>query len=417
MVQGNFQNGDYFIDAPGISQSALRAIVGVWINIWIATIALCIRFIFRSQVKKRITSGLGEVSLWRVSPAVTSSEAFELRGILARALVKGDFSFVIVSTFCIVTAIVGAAGTVISNHAVQNNTVVRNTVVQGRLVTKEHFSLGGALLQVSTRVDVLTKANAPLAELFDFAPSDDSQWTYEPNQWNNTWKGNCSFAKHEAVELVVYPTNSTEYQDEIPLLGNYIPSWATVDRSKQGVAYSGFYIDAAINGTGEWRDQVVTYVFGSAPADVVGFSEQNTNISIVNYLAHHIARDDPDDGTYLETSFRSDVHTVDCQFVNSVNGTITHDQASADGGSYTNAAGNVANVGLHSTPHLRPLIISCVDRCIAVLLWMPLSPNFLFDSQQDKRCYDTGRLTCLSKMRSTRIPWQGPYPSAKEWCK
>jgi hypothetical protein len=345
MAQGNFENGDYFIDSPGISQSALRAIFGVWINICIATIAICIRFIFRSQVKKRITSGQGEVSLWCVSPAVTSSEAFELRGVLARALMKGDFTFVFVSTFCIITAVVGAAGTVISNHAVETNTVVRDAVVQGRLVTKEHSSLSGALVQVSARVDALTRANAPLAELFDFAPSDDSQWIYEPSQWNNTWKGSCSFAKHEAVELVVYPTNSSEYQDEIPLLGDYIPSWATVDRSKQGAAHVGFYKDALVNGTGAWRDMVVTYVFGSAPANGLGFSEQNTNISIVNYLAHHIARDGKGNSNYLETRFRSDVHTAECRFVNAVDGGITHDQAGTDGGTYANAAGNVANVG------------------------------------------------------------------------
>jgi hypothetical protein len=344
MVQGNFENGDYFIDSPGISQSALRAIFGVWINICIATITICIRFIFRSQVKKRITSGQGEVSLWRVSPAVTSSEVFELRGILARALMKGDFTFVFVSTFCIITAVVGAAGTVISNHAVEINTVVRDAVVQGRLVTKEHSSISGALVQVSARVDALTRANAPLAELFDFAPNDDSQWTYEPSQWNNTWKGSCSFVKHEAVELVVYPTNSSEYQDEVPLLGDYIPSWATVDRSKQGAAYDGFYKGALVNGTGAWRDMVVTYVFGSAPANELGFSEQNTNISIVNYLAHHIARDVNGDSTYLETRFRSDVHTAECRFVNAVYGGIYNDQAKTDGGSYANAAGNVANV-------------------------------------------------------------------------
>jgi hypothetical protein len=343
MAQGNFENGDYFIDSPGISQSALRAIVGVWINICIATIAICIRFIFRSQVKKRIISGKGEVNLWRVSPAVTSSEAFELRGIIARALMKGDFTFVFVSIFCIITAVVGAAGTVISNHAVETNTVVRDAVVQGRLVTQEHFAISGALVQVSARADALTRANAPLTELFDFAPSDDSHWIYEPSQWNNTWKGSCSFAKHEAVELVVYPTKSSEYQDEVPLLGDYIPSWATVDRSKQGVDYCGFYKDALANHTGAWRDQVVTYVFGSAPANELGFSEKNTNISIVNYLAHHIARDDNGDSTYLETRFRSDVHTAECQFVNAFDGEID-DQANTGGGSYANAAGNVANV-------------------------------------------------------------------------
>jgi len=56
-------------------------------------------FIFRSQVKKEISSGEGRVSLWRVSPVVTPSEAFELRGTLARALMRGDSAFVFASTF------------------------------------------------------------------------------------------------------------------------------------------------------------------------------------------------------------------------------------------------------------------------------------------------------------------------------
>jgi hypothetical protein len=347
MVQGNFANGDYFIDCPHISQYVLRAIFGVWINVWVATIAICIHFIFRSQVKKQMTSGQGGVSLWRVSPAVTPSEAFELRGILAKALMKGDFSFVFTSTFCIVAAVVGAASTVISNSAVGTNTVIREAVVPGLLANNGSDSTEGQLVELLARVDALTRADAPLDELFDFIPSDDSKWTYKPSQWNNTWKGNCSFAKHESVELVVYPTlNSTAYQDEVPRLGNYIPSWATVDQSKQQVVSIGYYEDAAANGTGAWRDIVKTYVFGSAPDSTpAGFSELNTNISIVNYLAHHIARDNRGTSTYLETSFRSDVHTVECRFVSAVDGIA--DQSRADVGLYANAAENIAVV---STP-------------------------------------------------------------------
>jgi len=61
MVQGNFANGDHFIDTPGISLSAQRAIFGVWLlHIYVA---ICIRFIFHSQVGKHITSGKGGVSL------------------------------------------------------------------------------------------------------------------------------------------------------------------------------------------------------------------------------------------------------------------------------------------------------------------------------------------------------------------
>ena len=146
MVQGNFANGDYFIDCPSISKSALRAIVGVWLYICTSAIALCIRSIFRSHIQKRITLGpQGGVSIWRVSPAVTPSEAFEMRGILAKALMKRDFAFVFVSMFCIVTAVVGAAGTVISNRVVDTNTVVREANVQGRLISNKFASVGDAV--------------------------------------------------------------------------------------------------------------------------------------------------------------------------------------------------------------------------------------------------------------------------------
>jgi hypothetical protein len=195
-------------------------------------------------------------------------------------------------------------------------------------------------------VDALKNANAPLDELFDFVPGDDSQWIYKPNQWNNTWKGSCSFAKHEAVELVVHPTISDAYQDAVPHLGNYIPSWATVDRLKQGVAYSGFSSDEEDprNGTGAWRDRVMTYIFGSAPINTHG-SVQNMNISIVNYLAHHIGRYDQGLGlsTFMQTKFRSDVHTAECQFVNTVDGGI-RDQSSANSGSYFGAARYIVRV-------------------------------------------------------------------------
>jgi hypothetical protein len=348
MVQGNFANGDYFIDTPGISLNAQRAIFGVWINICVATIGICIRFIFCSQVGKHITSGKGGVSLWRVSPAVTPSEAFELQGILARALTKGDFAFVFASAFCVVAAVVSSASTVISNRAIGNNTVVRDVVVQGRLVTNNFtFESDGAQVRISERAKALNHANAPLDELFDFVPRDDSKWIYKPNQWNNTWKGSCSFAKHEAVELEVFPTVPNQYQTAVPRLGNYIPFWATVEPLKQGVAYSGFYsYEDSQNSTGAWRDKVTTYVFGSAPLNEHG-PVQSMNISIANYLAHNIGKYDQGLGlsTFMQTNFSSDVHTVECQFVNGVDGGIV-DQASANSGAYADAARNIARVSL-----------------------------------------------------------------------
>jgi hypothetical protein len=48
------------------------------------------------------------------------------------------------------------------------------------------------------------------------------------------------------------------------------------------------------------------------------------NISVVNYLAHHIGQYDQGLGlsTLMQTKCRTDVHSVECHFVNGVNGEI-----------------------------------------------------------------------------------------------
>jgi len=335
-------NRDYFINFDFISLSALRAVFGVWINICIAIIAICIRSIFRYRIKRILLSGRQRVNLWRVSPALTTSEVFELRHVLIRALIHGHYFFVLASIFCFVVASVGAASTVISNYSVVINPVIRNAIVPGQNVTHFHNSARGALLEVSNRVKALDRANAPLDELFDFVPNDNFHWVYRASQWNNTWKGTCTFTKHEAVELVVYPTNSSQYQVEAPLLGNYIPRWATENATKQGTDYAGFYeSNANINNTGSWTNILVSYFFGSSPDNDATFLARTSNISIVNYLAHGIGISAT--GAYVETAFRSDIHVVECGFVNTLeNGTIY--QANGAGGSYTSAVQGITGV-------------------------------------------------------------------------
>ena len=155
-------------------------------------------------------------------------------------------------------------------------------------------------------------------------------------------------------------------KDEVPMLGDYIPSWATVDPSRQGVFHAGFYDGEKENGTGAWSDLVVTYVFGSSPVGQVGLPERNTNLSIVNYLAHHIARDGFGNSFYLESKFRSDIHTAECQFVRAVGVNISDDRnySAADGGFYQNAAESISSVSL---PLFFSFVSSCVGSYILVL--------------------------------------------------
>jgi len=340
-------NKGYFIDFDFISLSALRAIFGVWINICVAIIAICIRSIFRYQIKKILVSGRRKVNLWRVSPALTTSEVFEFRHLLIRALIQGNYFFVLSSMSCVVVALVGAASTVISNYSVVTNPVIRDIIVPGQNVTHFFNAMEGATLEVSNRAKALDRANAPLDELFDFVPNDNFHWIYRASQWNNTWKGPCSFAKLDAVELVIRPSNSSQFQSEIPSLGNYIPRWATEDATRQGVAYAQFWdwthneskpLD--INDT-KWLTILVTYVFGSSPDNNARY-QKTSNISIVNYLASRIELSAAT-GAVIETPFRSDVHVAECSFVNTMdNGTVY--QANAAGGSYTNAAQFISGV-------------------------------------------------------------------------
>ena len=344
MAQGDFAHGEYFIDCGMASESVLRAVFGVWINICVAAIAFSVRAIFRSRLRKHLFANDADkrhANLWHISPATTPSEIFELRFILTRSLIRGDFPYILASLACVVAAIISAASTTISNHAIVSNVATRQAFVQGRLVTHEHSAISGAVVNFTSRAQALDKANAPLEQLFDFTPDDSSGWVFVPNEWNNTWQGKCTYSKYPDVDLVVFPTNSSSYQDEVPLLGNLLPQWATVDPTRQGTRYAGFYSDALINGTGDWRDLVVTYAFGSAPDTTTGLHIPTINVSFANYLAHGVARDP--NTTYLQTAFKSDVHVTECTFDNTLPNGI-EDQANPINGNYANAASGVASV-------------------------------------------------------------------------
>ena len=346
MIRGNFAQGDFWIDCIGPSLYLTRAIFGVWINFWIAVVAFCVRSLFRSHLRRRLLSNdpaKRNVSIWHISPATSPSEAFQIRIILAKAAINGHTFYVFASLFCVVATIISAASTTISNHAIVINSITRNSQVPGILVTSSQVTMVGAVVDVTTRVNALNRANAPLEELFDFIPSDNVSWIYSPDQWNNSWRGTCSYILHPAVDLVVYPTNSTRYQDEIPLLGNWLPQWATVDPTKQGRDNSGFYIGAGnLNASGAWRDMIATYAFGSSPYNGAIDYNASVQFALVNYLAHNVARDQY--STFLQTAFKSDVHVVDCTFHHF--GPGSWDQSRAQGGQYMNVAQDVAEVRL-----------------------------------------------------------------------
>lgn len=266
-------------------------------------------------------------------------EVFELREMLFRAIRRGHFSFVMVSLFCIAAAILSAAATTIANHTVVKNVVVRKTVVPGRLSWRDVSPLGGLDARVASRVKALDQAKAPLDQLFDFVPDDNTNWAFVRKEWNNTWLGKCDFYKYADVDLEVLSTPFLFYQDVLPGLGTVLPPWATLDKTQQGFRLIVASHDTNTkNDTGAYRDLLFNYAFGTAP-DAGGDSVSTTNISFANVLVHNIGRGN---GTiFMDTQFRSDIHVAECSFNNS---SPNVDQARADNGQYNNSINAVMGV-------------------------------------------------------------------------
>lgn len=258
---------------------------------------------------------------------------------LFRALRRGNVSYVIVSLFCVAAAIVSAAATTIANHTVVQHTVIRRTNVSGRVAQSNTPGLAGLLDRITERVDALNRAHAPIDQLFDFIPDDDSNWVFVSAEWNNTWLGNCSLHKYPAADLMVLNTVSPWYQDLVPALGPLLPPWATVDPNKQGSAPIASTQGVQTNNTGAWRDVLLTFTFGSAPSSG-NASLSTTNISFANILVHDVGIGG--NGTlFLPTAFKSDVHVAECTFNNT---SPNENQARADEGDYGDVAKAISSV-------------------------------------------------------------------------
>jgi hypothetical protein len=398
MVQGNFSSHDYFIDCGVGSLSTIRAIFGAYTTLCVTIITVCVHSMYRSWIRRKLFNPQLQVSLWSISPTTTIDEVFELWSMLARSLFGGEIFYLLASLACIIVAIISAASTSIANRTVESNNVTRSALVPGRLVSSFH-SIDDATVELAARVQALDHTNAPLEQLFDYVPDDASGWISVDQEWNNTWQGRCSYQFYPAVDLHVYSANSSSFQDEIPLLSTVLPQWATVDPTHQRTYYSGFYHDPDKNGTGSYRDNINTYIFGSPDAGRF----HNFNISLANVLLHNVGKTSL--GDFQETNFQSDVNVVECMFDHTVSGFV--DQSYE----YENAVAYVA--GVSPNEHLvygSQTVLNKLFRCIHD----PWCKHPLLDDQSfnplQSRCCGTGRLSCLSKTHSYPSSNNAPSP-------
>jgi hypothetical protein len=316
MALGEFLHGDYFIDC-NISQSLARAIFGVWINVCVVVVGVCVRSIYQSRLRSRLllTGHHNKgVSLLVASPATTAPEFVELRSIILHGIFKKEHLFVVTSLACIFLAIISAASTAIANRTIVRNVVARKFNLSGTGVRSDWADGIVPVSILKSRVGALDNAGAPLEEIFDFVPDDTSNWLYVKEEWDNSWRGKCSYQLHPSVDLVVVPTDKPRFSGSVPALATVLPSWVTMNSSTgQYMDSSCYSLKGAVNGSGSFRDCLLTYAFNNPP-DIPNVTNDHNNISLVNILLHEIGTNAS--GYVVQTAFKSDVHVADCMFQN-----------------------------------------------------------------------------------------------------
>jgi hypothetical protein len=388
MLQGNSANADYWIDCNFLSVYMLRAVFGVWISICVTITAASLRAVYRSYIRCKLYSNSNGVSIWRISPPSTLPEAYEMRGLLVRYLLHKEFIYPLASSACIAAAIVGACSTAIANFAVQTNTVRRYAIVNGDLASNNFDYIYNHVVAVNARIQALNKANAPLDELFDFAPDDNSNWVYVAEEWNNTWRGNCTYLTHEGVELVLKSTNSSNFQDEVPALGAWLPQWVMANSSQQGTSYISTRMPAAVgNVTRRFGDEFILYAFGNYSAAI-----SSAKFSFANVLIPNATLSSQD--KYLETAAKSDVHVAECTLHKTAQEGMDRAQGEAQGYKTFKAfADNIVAVNPLINPSVKVHLIKN-SRSITAQLRKHPSTGSPSCSLLRRRCSAPGRPTC-----------------------
>ena len=354
MVQGNFIHGDYFVDCP-VSLSTGRAVFGALLHIFITITAISFRSIYLSKLNRRLVPNdlhKRVTNLWTITPATSISEVFALRKVLFQDYAKRKLPFIFTSLICILALVFSSASTAIANASVVSNTVVRQRTVQGRLSYTVWIDLiPDSIVNSTSRVNSLEKANAPLLELFDFIPDDQSGWVYVADEWNNSWHGQCTYNSFPATDLIILPSNLSDYGDLyfqilVPSLGPLLPQWASANETGQGASFI-----ANNNVNPQLFDDFLLLYFFANPADspVVGIANwSSVNISLVNLLVHNIPLNSS--GYIIQSSSQADIQIAECTFNNSDPNLVNVDKSRGNGLA-TDVSDSIISVSICHSSH------------------------------------------------------------------
>ena len=97
--------------------------------------------------------------------------------------------------------------------------------VRGYLASRawnEMIDADGIWVQIKSSLE---SANFPTTQLLDFLPDLETSWTYQADEWNNTWHANCEYVSKTPLDMVIASSdNSLPFQEQMPALQDIIPT-------------------------------------------------------------------------------------------------------------------------------------------------------------------------------------------------
>lgn len=243
----------------------------------------------------------------------TLGEALDVAFLLREQLFSVRNLFILVQ--CIVVLCLSSTAIlsgVISRYSTSRGHIIIQQEVPGLLASRQHNGMGYANVEWNLTYSRLDRAGFPEDQLLDFLPSNEVEWVYRENEFNNSWSFNCRQTPQTFIDLYV-TDNCTGFVYEIPNINQVISfdEWTAGEESGWWRSFGGFYSSP----TTEKDILLFIYAYRNGDYTERGDTYRSMNFSLASVHMHNLGRNQNDtEGCFFsEGPVESSSYTrIDC---------------------------------------------------------------------------------------------------------
>lgn len=135
-------------------------------------------------------------------------------------------------------------------------TVVKERQTNGTLAERSTGSILYAEVDNNQTMAALQFAKFPPNQLLEYLPNPEVQWNYVPEQWNSSWKMDCTFNRSTEIPNPRATGNCSTLGTEFPPLYNNYWDWDATEEIANTTSW-GWTNTGWRNTRTEWRDTII----------------------------------------------------------------------------------------------------------------------------------------------------------------